>query len=164
MKKSVKGLVLVLFVLSVMFSSVAFASGEIKVSIDGEYVDFDVNPQIVNERTMVPFHAIFEALGAEVDWENDTRTAIGIKNDKVVKAQINNKTMYVDDVTKAMDIAPMIVGGRTLVPARFIAEAFGCKVDWDGYSRTVYITTVNEDEYDITSDSSWNDSFLDQQD
>ena len=107
MKKSVKGLVLILLMFSMVFSSVAFASGEIKVSIDGEYVDFDVNPQIINGRTMVPFRAIFEALGAEVDWENDTRTAIGIKNDKVVRAQINNKTMYVDEAAKVMDISSL---------------------------------------------------------
>ena len=140
MRKYIKFFVVPLLAVLLTLTT-ALAGSEITVLIDGEQIEFEVPPQIMNGRTMVPFRAIFENLGAEVDWDNDTRTAIGIKDDVVVEAQIGNTTMCVDGEEKLMDIAPVIVGGRTLVPARFVAEAFNCDVDWDNTTRTVIIVT-----------------------
>lgn len=151
MKKCINVLGLCLLMMSIMMSTVAFASNEIKVAIDGEYVEFDVKPQLINDRTMVPLRAIFEALGAEVDWDNDTQTVIAIKDDVVVTATIGSTKMYINDEERTMDVAPMIIGDRTLVPVRFVAEAFECDVDWDGDNNIVYIENHNEilpmDEY-----------------
>lgn len=141
MKKIMKTLMLCVLMLSVVFSNVAFASGEIKVAIDGEYVEFDVQPQLINDRTMVPLRAIFEALGAEVDWDNDTQTVIAMKDDVTVTATIGSTKMYIDDEEKIMDVAPMLLNGRTLVPVRFVAESFGCKVNWDEKENLVIIST-----------------------
>ena len=139
MKKSIKIVGLWLLVVSIMTSSVAFANNEIKVAVDGEYVDFDVKPQIINGRTMVPLRAIFEALGAEVDWESYTQTVIAIKDDIRVTATIGKTKMYINDEVRTMDVAPKIIGGRTMVPVRFVAEAFECEVDWDQEEKIVYI-------------------------
>jgi len=162
MKEHRKILVVIVLVVLLTLTTV-LAGSEITVLIDGEKIEFEVPPQIMNGRTMVPFRAIFENLGAEVDWDNDTRTAIGIRNDIVVEAQIGNTTMRVDGVEKTMDVAPVIVGGRTLVPARFVAEAYNCDVKWDNDTRTVIIMTDSAELYDITNSSSWNDSLLEQQ-
>ncbi len=147
MKKSIKVLVLFMLMVSVVFTTVAFASNEVKVVIDGEYVEFDVKPQIINDRTMVPLRAIFEALGAEVDWQDKTQTVIATKDDITVTATIGSKKMYIDNKEKIMDIAPMLVAGRTLVPVRFVAEAFDCEVDWDVEKNTVIIISNNNSTY-----------------
>ena len=141
MKKRIKVLALCVLMLSVAFSTIAFANNGIKVAIDGEYVEFDVQPQLINDRTMVPLRAIFEALGAEVDWVNETQTVIAAKDDVTVTATIGSTKMYIDDEEKIMDIAPMLLDGRTLVPVRFVAEAFDCDVDWNGINNEVIITS-----------------------
>ena len=143
MKKGIKVLGLCLLMMSIMISTVAFANNDIKVAIDGEYVEFDVQPQLINDRTMVPLRAIFEALGADVDWINETQTVIATKDGVTVKAAIGNTEMYIDDDVRTMDVAPMLIGGRTLVPVRFVAEAFACEVFWSDEDYSVYIKTEN---------------------
>lgn len=143
MKKGIKVLGLCLLMMSIMISTVAFANNDIKVAIDGEYVEFDVQPQLINDRTMVPLRAIFEALGADVDWINETQTVIATKDGITVKASIGNTEMYIDDDVRTMDVAPMLIGGRTLVPVRFVAEAFACEVFWSDEDYSVYIKTEN---------------------
>ena len=94
---------------------------------------------------MVPLRAIFEALGATVNWDETTKTVTAYNEISVVKCTIGNNTMYVNNVAKAIDVAPMIIEGRTLVPARFVAEGFNCDVRWDAEKMTVYIISKSID-------------------
>ena len=129
----------------------AKAEEPIKVILDGIPLQFDVQPRIINDRTMVPMRVIFEALGADVDWDSETRTITATKGGLVVKATIGDKNIYVNGVKITMDVAPIIADDRTLVPVRFVSEALGCDVDWDGDTRTVYIfvkTYLPDDYYD----------------
>ena len=126
-------------------SFIASANGDILVILDGMALEFDVPPQIINNRTMVPLRVIFEELGAEVEWENETRTVTATKDDLVVQMTIGVEAVIVNGVSSPMDIAPLIINNRTLVPARFVSESFGCKVGWDNNSRTVYINSGEND-------------------
>lgn len=114
----------------------------IKVIIDGQIVNFDVPPQIQNGRTLVPFRKIFETLGAAVEWEPSTKTVTGTKKDNKVVLKVNSTDTIVNGTVKKLDVPPIIKSGRTLVPARYISEALGAKVDWDGDTRTVVITSL----------------------
>ena len=100
----------------------------------------DVPAQIINDRTMVPLRAIFEALGATVEWNNETRTVTSEKGDTKISLTIDDTNLYVNGEAKVLDVPAQIVNDRTMVPARAIAEAYGCKVEWDGETRTVTIT------------------------
>ncbi len=111
----------------------------IKVTVGGEKVLFDVLPTITEGRTLVPLRAIFEALGAEVFWDGDTQTVTATKGAQEVVLTIGSNQMLAGGEIKTLDVPARIVDGRTLVPARAIAEAFGCSVDWDGENRTVII-------------------------
>lgn len=113
----------------------------IYVILDGNQIEFDVEPMLIGGRTMVPLRAIFEALGATVLWDEATRTVSAYNEAYYVKATIDKQDMYVNGQVRQMDIAPMIIEGRTLVPARFVAEAFNCQVDWDGAKKTVFISS-----------------------
>ena len=80
-------------------------------------------------------------MGSTVDWDSSSQTATIIKDSQTVKIQIGNIIMINNDKQTQLDVPPKIVGGRTLIPARAIAEAFGAKVDWNADECTIYITT-----------------------
>ncbi len=119
----------------------ATAEDEITVTIDGKPVAFDQPPILVNDRTLVPMRAIFESLGAIVDWQEETRTAIGRKDGVVIRIQIDNNLMMKNEDGIILDVPAQLVNSRTLVPIRAISEAFGCKVDWVEATKTVVILT-----------------------
>lgn len=121
-------------------SSISMQIDNATMNVAGADKTLDVPPMIINDRTMVPLRAIFEALGAEVDWNGDTRTITGKKGDTTITMQIDNLTMTKNGVEAALDTPPQIVNDRTLVPVRAIAESFDCEVGWDGATRTVTIT------------------------
>jgi len=122
------------------------AVNAVKVKLNGSALAFDVAPQIINDRTMVPMRKIFESMGATVNWDDATRTVTSTKGATTISMTIDNPTMTVNGNAVVLDTAPQIVNDRTLVPVRAIAESFGSTVDWDGNTKTVSITdtTVSE--------------------
>lgn len=128
----------ILFITSIACTVFA-QTDEIFVYLDAVKVEFDVKPQLINDRTMVPIRAIFESMGADVQWDEATDTAICTKDETVVKMTIDSTTMYIDDQEIKMDVSPVIIDGRTLAPARYVAEAFGADVQWSEKNNTVVI-------------------------
>ena len=127
-------------------------NNSIKVMQDGEYVDFTdangarVEPQIINDRTMVPFRKIFNSLGVideNITWVAETKTVIAKKDNIEIELQIDNnvakKTINGETTEIKLDSAPVIYENRTLVPVRFIAESMEKLVGWDANNRTVII-------------------------
>ena len=112
----------------------------IQVKLNGIYLNMDVPPTIIDGRTLVPLRAIFEALNADVVWDNNTKTVTGSKGSTTVVLKINSKTAQVNGKNTLLDVPATIVDGRTMVPARFIAESLGQKVGWAENLRTVLIT------------------------
>lgn len=165
MKSIKKLLCLILTTQLLVFTAVsAIASSDITVKIDGQQVDFDVPPQLINNRAMVPLRAIFEALGASVDWNDDTQTVISKKENTTIVLTIGNPIIYVNGSSVALDSPACVLNDRTLVPVRAISEAFGTNVYWDNEKNSVFITTNNETKTtnnnytvssDINNESSW---------
>lgn len=120
------------------------ADNEPSVYLDGTKMTFDVNPFIENDRTLVPFRAIFEAVGAEVEWDEATKTVIAAreKNGGVtfITLQIDSAA-FINGEKKDIDVPAKIVNDRTFVPLRFVVEALGEKVEWNGADYSVVITT-----------------------
>ncbi|MBR4892968.1 MAG: hypothetical protein IKZ35_03195 [Clostridia bacterium] len=125
------------------------AQGDISVYVDGEEVIFDVNPQIIDGRTMVPMRGIFEKLGASVEWVSDTKTIVGTKNEKTVVMQVDDKMLVKDSSVSSLDVAPVIIDGRTLVPVRAVAESLDVSVKWDDVNKSVLITSNDENTYSV---------------
>ena len=94
-------------------------------------------------RAMVPLRVIAEAFGATVEYRyvsyGDERVSI-IFNMKRIDLRIGSKIAYIDGFPVTLDVAPVIINGRTFVPIRFIMETFGAKVDWDPFTREIIIT------------------------
>ncbi|ACA59259.1 copper amine oxidase domain protein [Candidatus Desulforudis audaxviator MP104C] len=116
-------------------------SPEIIVLLDGLPVHFDVPPQIINGRTLVPFRLIAEALNISVSWDGTTRTVSASEGGKQVILQIDNNTGIVNGSAIILDTAPVIIDSRTLIPLRFFSETFGCRVEWAGETRTIKIAS-----------------------
>ena len=112
---------------------------EIKITLYGKKLSFDQPPVIENGRTLVPLRAIFEALDAEVAWDGETQTVRAIRYGTYIELQIGSNEMKVNNEIKTLDVPAKIINERTMVPARAIAEAFGCNVTWDGTNRAVII-------------------------
>ncbi len=117
------------------------AAEDIAVFVDGARVEFDVEPVIINDRTMVPMRRIFEALGAEVSWDEDTHTAVSAFGGINISISAGDPVMYRNGGAIALDSPAVIIDGRTLVPVRALSEAFGCEVNWNSSARTVFIVS-----------------------
>ena len=111
------------------------------VYFNGEKMTFEVDPYITNERTMVPCRAIFEAVGADVIWDEDTQTVIAVKDDTSVTLQVGNTSAFVNSELVALDAPAEITADFTFVPLRFVMESLGAEVTWDDASYSVGIIT-----------------------
>lgn len=115
-------------------------SDDIKVILNGNMIDFDQPPVLESGRTLVPLRAIFEALGATVDWNPETHTVTSVKGDIEISLTIGSNTIFVNDSKIELDVPAKLYGSRTLVPVRAVAEGFNCKVEWDDANQSVVIT------------------------
>lgn len=111
----------------------------ITVMVGGNKVIFDQNPVVKDSRTLVPLRAIFEALGATVNWNPETMTVTSTLGDITVSLTIGSNILTVNGQDITLDVPADVLNGRTLVPVRAISEAFKCNVDWNGDTRTVSI-------------------------
>ena len=108
----------------------------IQILYNSGYLNFyDVEPKNVDGRVMIPFRAALEGMGASVDYADDTRLVTSTKGDTTISFTLLDDTIYIDNNGAKSQITidvPMIIeNDRTLVPIRFLSEAFGMKVGWD---------------------------------
>lgn len=128
--------------LSATMAVSAFAG--LNINIDGVPLATDAPPVIVDGRTLVPVRAIFEKLGASVNWDANTQTVTAVTGEKTITLKLNDTSAYVNNELKTLDVPAQIVDGRTMVPARFVGESLDCQVLWDANTQTVNVNTVSQ--------------------
>jgi hypothetical protein len=111
----------------------------IKVFSSGDQVNFDVQPLTKENRTLVPIRAIAESLKSQVAWDKDNQTITLSKDGVQIKLTLGQDTAYVNDKEIKLDTSAESVNGRTMVPVRFISEAFNSTVKWEPVYHTVVI-------------------------
>ncbi|MDR1134655.1 MAG: N-acetylmuramoyl-L-alanine amidase [Clostridiales Family XIII bacterium] len=137
----------------------------IYLTIDGLYIPTDVPPVIVNDRTLVPARAVFEALGGVVEWQDDVTPAkVSIAySDMMVVLTVNSTVALVNGKENTLDVPAQIINNRTLIPVRFVSEALNFSVSWDENERTVNMYSYNNpapeksvsiDNIDVTASES----------
>ncbi|MEO6914102.1 MAG: copper amine oxidase N-terminal domain-containing protein [Candidatus Baltobacteraceae bacterium] len=147
------------FALAVLFAATASvaipaAAATVSVSVNGQGVSFDQPPLERAGRVFVPLRGVFERLGASVVYSNGLINATG--NGRNVSLHIGSTAATVNGQTIYSDVAPFIIGSRTLVPLRFVAQALGAAVDYNSSNRSVSITGGNGA---VSNASSTNQSF-----
>jgi len=111
----------------------------IQVKYNGNLLSFDSPPVIQDGRLQVPIRPIAEAMGATLEWDQSTQTAVLTLGIKEVRIIIDQKTAYVDGEPVTLDVPAQIIDGRTMVPLRFISQGLGAEVSWDEDTRTASI-------------------------
>lgn len=108
--------------------------------VDNQIKEFDSIPYVKNDRTYVSVRFITEALGASVEWLDNTKEVIIRSEEALIKMKIGYNDIIINDKLDVLDTAPEIVNDRTMLPIRVIAEALNCKVEW--YSGKLVIKSL----------------------
>ena len=114
--------------------------GCVKVKYNNKYLSFESNPTTENDRTLVPMRFLFEQMGAEVEWEEETQTAVVTKDEDIISFSIDNNNASVNGNIKTMDVPARLINDKTMIPVRFLSEELGCTVEWDEEAKMVIIT------------------------
>ncbi|WP_419872262.1 stalk domain-containing protein [Candidatus Pristimantibacillus sp. PTI5] len=107
------------------------------VILNGKAMKLAAGPVILNGTTLVPMRDLFEALGAKVDYENGNITVSS--GDLIIKLEVYRHEAEQNGIKKKLTEAVTYYNGKTYIPLRFIAEAFGAKVSWDASSGTAVV-------------------------
>ena len=151
MKKILYKLTALLTVFVLSSGMVSYADQPpITVFLNGEQLVFDVQPTLEDGRTLVPMRVIFEALGAQVTWDNETFTAVAVKDNTIIAMTVDDNILFKNGEVTELDVPARLVDGRTLVPVRAVSEGLGADVQWDNETWTVHITTKKEKTYSYT--------------
>ena len=132
---------------ALMMSTNVFA-GDISVNLDGEAVEFTGQEPVITEgRTLIPLRGVFEKLGYNISWDNNTKTAEFEKEGIKVCVTANSGEFSVNGESIALDVPAQIINGSMMLPLRAIGEAAGLKVDWDSESKSVNLDSSNGNSY-----------------
>jgi hypothetical protein len=140
------------------FALVLPAAAQPTVTVDGRPLQFGAPPLVEQGRTLVPLRAIFEALGASVTWDAAVQTVTGTKGAVTVRLTVGSTTAYVSGRAVALDVPGKIVGGRTLVPLRFVGESLGADVAHDGATGRIVIRSAGAASAPASADAGQGDA------
>ena len=141
--KRIASVGLALFMLT---GTTSFADTNVNIQIDGKPMQNGAGAIIMETRTMVPFRAVFEELGADmIQWDKETKTITGVKGDTTIILSIGNNVCFVNGEPQTVEVPPVILNSSTLVPLSFISEKLGYHVGWHASSKTVKI--MSEEYY-----------------
>lgn len=155
-KKSLKKLLGTAVALMLTATAVAaHASEPIKIIVDERELVFEDQAPVIAEetnRTLIPLRFVCASAGASVNWDGDTQTVTVTsgdnRNQAVVKIGSDEMIVYyypsvfeLKSEVQKLDQAPVIMNDRTMIPVRAVLEAIGAKVDWDGSSKVINITS-----------------------
>lgn len=125
---------------------------DVNYSINGEGKKMDAKPFIKNDRTLVPLRFIVEAIGGEVNWDNDNRLVTVNSKGKTIELSIDSKTIKIDGKDVNIDQAAIIKGDRTFVPIRFIAENLDMVVNYINDTRVIEISSFEDKKVENNAD------------
>ena len=114
--------------------------GDMNGYVNGVAKALDAAPIIRQDRTMLPVRFVAENLGATVAWDEETSTATLTCGDIEIKITIGATTATINGEEKPLDAPAFIENSRTYLPVRFVAEALGAAVAWDGATSTATLT------------------------
>jgi hypothetical protein len=110
------------------------------ILMPGKNLKFDVPPVIKEGRVLVPIRSISTALGAEVTWYAETKTATIVYGETEILFDVEAMEVSVNGDEIELDVPAELMEGRIVVPLRFIVENMGLNIEWEPETETVEIT------------------------
>ncbi|EHS57198.1 stalk domain-containing protein [Paenibacillus sp. Aloe-11] len=114
-------------------------AGQVVVFIDGKLQQYEQPATSISGSMLVPFRAVFEALGAKVKWDGATKTVTATKGNMTIKLTVGSRDAYINGKLVRLNAAPRLINGKVMVPIRFVSEALGAKVKWNIAAQSVVI-------------------------
>ena len=111
------------------------------LKVDGNNLNCEVPPVVFDGYSVVPARDVFESLGAVVTWRDADQKVTVIYGSTKVELFVNSPIACKNGVNEIMPIAPKLINGKTMIPARYVAESLGFGVEFDSYSDTVIINS-----------------------
>ncbi|MEC0183064.1 stalk domain-containing protein [Paenibacillus peoriae] len=115
-------------------------AGQVLVFIDGKQQQYEQPATSISGSMLVPFRAVFEALGAKVKWDGATKTVTATKGNTTIKLTVGSRDAYINGKLVRLNAAPRLINGKVMVPIRFVSEALGAKVKWNVPAQSVVIS------------------------
>jgi len=126
------------------FSNASLGADIHSVYIDGYEITFDTPPHEMSGRLLVPVRAVAKSVGAEVEWDASLRLASITFGTDRLDLPMDSKIAFFNGVAIPMDVTPLLLYGRVLLPLRFISEWLGLRVDYfDGAVKMYSLAQVN---------------------
>lgn len=138
---------LVLFLSLIIFTfttTIALADQSIKLMVNGQEIKSDIQPQVINGRTYFPVRVLANSLSVTDDniwWDANAQTVTLMKGDTGIQMKIGDFKLFVNGKVTNMDVSPLVIQGRTMLPVSWLAGALGYTVGWDEGSQTININS-----------------------
>lgn len=155
-KKVMSALAVSAMLMSALPTSVMDAAARISIYINDAELSSAQAPVMKGGRVLVPLRSIFEGLDAKVQYTNRTKTIVATRDDQEVTLKLGSKTAYINGEAISLDVPANTIKGNTMVPIRFVSEAFGEKVFWNSRNQRVDIKTTATPPVDETQYAAWN--------
>lgn len=144
-----KSVLLVVLAFGLLLAAIPLTAGAATASytltVDDKKLNSPLAPQFKNGATFVPMRAIFEALGAKVSYDSQTKRVSGQRGNRSIALTVGSTKAYLDKSAVTLQQAPMTVGSNVYVPLRFVSEALGAEVEVDASAKTINIRTAEMD-------------------
>jgi hypothetical protein len=112
----------------------------VDVYVDGSLLVTETPDELTAGRTMVPMRGIFEALGAQVEWDALNRAITATRGSAKIMLTVGQTSAQVNGNLVTLEAAPELVNNSVRVPLRFVSEALGDQVNWNAETKTILIT------------------------
>ncbi|NGZ74160.1 family 10 glycosylhydrolase [Saccharibacillus alkalitolerans] len=121
--------------------SKAQAASVIRIMLDGQRIQGDVDPYIVSNTTLVPMRLVSENLGAQIKWSQSEKVVTINQGGTLLSIPLGSKTAFVNGNSVELEASVASLNGRIMVPLRFVGQGLGLGVNWDQASQTITLTT-----------------------
>ncbi|WP_276357671.1 copper amine oxidase N-terminal domain-containing protein [Cohnella caldifontis] len=120
--------------------------GEPTFTLNGETFEIDpgygTKPVLREGRAYLPVRFLAEAVGGTVQWHNNMNKVTVMTARTKLELTIGSPKVLVNGEERNLDSAPFLSGNRTMLPFRFIGEALGFDVSWNGQTKEIGLTLV----------------------
>ena len=140
-KQIIIALIITLYLLTL--PTIALADQPIKLVVNGQEIQSDIQPRVINNRTYFPVRIVANSLGVtdnNIIWDGTANTVTLMNSNKVVQIKIGDNKILENGHKSIMDVTPQVINDRTMLPVAWIAGAFGYLVNWDNNTRTIAVT------------------------